>query len=73
MQNNVHGLCYYDHGMKRTIYNEGDDIMNELVKRGKYYSGVWMHEEAYRYFLEAALSEDDGDAYNWLRYGSFGK
>ncbi len=40
--------------------------MNELVKQGKYYSGCGLHEEAYRYFLEAAMKDEDTDAYFWL-------
>ena len=40
--------------------------MNELVKRGKEYIVERMHAEAYRCFLEAVLSDGDGDAYNWL-------
>ncbi len=37
-------------------------MKNELVKRGRYYDGCGLHEEAYTFYLEAALSDEDPDA-----------
>ncbi len=37
-------------------------MKSELVKRGRYYDGYGMHEEAYTYYLEAALYDEDPEA-----------
>lgn len=37
-------------------------MRSKLVKKGDYYEGCGLYEEAYVYYLEAALNEEDGDA-----------